>query len=73
MLNLFRASLTAAILLASSAPSRADPVPVIHYAPAENLEHGPYMTACRSCSIIAILTPGYQKGRCRALAAGAKS
>ena len=40
MLNLFRALLTAALFVALVAPPCcADPVPVIHYAPAENLEH----------------------------------
>jgi hypothetical protein len=31
--------LAAGILLAPLAPCRADPAPVIHYAPAENLEY----------------------------------
>ncbi len=40
MVNLFRASLTAALLLALVAPPCcADPAPAIHYAPVENLEH----------------------------------
>jgi phosphatidylserine/phosphatidylglycerophosphate/cardiolipin synthase-like enzyme len=33
------ACIAACLLLASLAPGRADPAPVIHYAPAENLEH----------------------------------
>jgi hypothetical protein len=33
------ASIAACLLLASLAPCCADPAPVIHYAPAENLEH----------------------------------
>ena len=32
-------SITAALLLVSLVPCAADPAPVIHYAPAENLEH----------------------------------
>jgi hypothetical protein len=36
---LFRVSLTAILFLAPLAPCQADPAPVIHYAPAENLEH----------------------------------
>jgi phosphatidylserine/phosphatidylglycerophosphate/cardiolipin synthase-like enzyme len=40
MLNLFRALLTAALFVALVAPPCcADPAPVIHYAPIENLEH----------------------------------
>ena len=40
MLNLFRALLTAALFVALVAPlCCADPAPVIHYAPIENLEH----------------------------------
>jgi phosphatidylserine/phosphatidylglycerophosphate/cardiolipin synthase-like enzyme len=40
MLNLFRALLTAALFAALVAPpGAADPAPIIHYAPAENLEH----------------------------------
>jgi hypothetical protein len=35
---LFRASLAAFLLLAPLAPCGADPAPVVHYAPAENLE-----------------------------------
>ena len=38
-LNLLRASLTAVPFLASLAPCCADPAPIIHYAPGENLEH----------------------------------
>jgi hypothetical protein len=38
-LNLSRASLTALLFLTLIDPCRADPAPVIHYAPAENLEH----------------------------------
>ena len=38
-MSLLRVFLTAVLLLASLAPCRADPAPVIHYAPAENLEH----------------------------------
>jgi hypothetical protein len=34
-----RARIAACLLLVSLAPGRADPAPVIHYAPAENLEH----------------------------------
>ena len=37
--TLFRGSLTAAFFLASLVPCGADPAPVIHYAPTENLEH----------------------------------
>ena len=33
------ARIAACLLLASLAPGKADPAPVIHYAPAENLEH----------------------------------
>ena len=33
------ACIAACLLLASLAPCCADPAPVIHYAPAENLEH----------------------------------
>ena len=40
MLNLFRALLTAALFVALVAPPCcADPAPVTHYAPIENLEH----------------------------------
>jgi len=39
MLNLFRTSLIAVHFLASLAPCSADPAPIIHYAPAGNLEH----------------------------------
>jgi phosphatidylserine/phosphatidylglycerophosphate/cardiolipin synthase-like enzyme len=35
----FRVSLTAVLFLTSLAPCGADPAPVIHYAPTENLEH----------------------------------
>ena len=38
-MTLFWGSLTAVFFLASLAPCGADPAPVIHYAPAENLEH----------------------------------
>jgi hypothetical protein len=38
-LNQFRVSLTAVLFLASLAPCSADPAPVIHYTPTENLEH----------------------------------
>ena len=38
-LSQFRVSLTAVLLLAFAAPCGADPAPVIHYAPAENLKH----------------------------------
>jgi len=38
-LSLFRAFLTAVFLLAALAPCLADPAPLIHYAPTENLEH----------------------------------
>jgi hypothetical protein len=38
-MNLFRVSLTAFLFFAASAPCCADPAPIIHYAPAENLEH----------------------------------
>ena len=38
-LNQLRASLTAVPFLASLAPCCADPAPIIHYAPGENLEH----------------------------------
>ena len=38
-LNLFRTSLIAVPFLASLAPCSADPAPVTHSAPAENLEH----------------------------------
>jgi phosphatidylserine/phosphatidylglycerophosphate/cardiolipin synthase-like enzyme len=34
-----RARIAACLLLVSLAPGRADPAPVIHYAPIENLEH----------------------------------
>jgi hypothetical protein len=37
--NLIRVSLIAGFLLGSLAPCLADPAPVIHYAPGENLEH----------------------------------
>jgi hypothetical protein len=33
------AAIAACLLLATCQPLRADPAPVIHYAPAENLEH----------------------------------
>jgi hypothetical protein len=39
VLSQFRVSLTAVLFLTSLAPCHADPAPVIHYAPAENLEH----------------------------------
>jgi hypothetical protein len=38
-MNLLRTSLTVAAILATFPQSRADPAPVIHYAPTENLEH----------------------------------
>ena len=38
-MNVFRVSVTVGLLLASLAPCAADPAPIIHYAPAENLEH----------------------------------
>jgi phosphatidylserine/phosphatidylglycerophosphate/cardiolipin synthase-like enzyme len=38
-LNLLRTSIAALLFLASLAPGLADPAPVIHYAPIENLEH----------------------------------
>jgi len=38
-MTLFWGSLTAVFFLASLAPCGADPAPVIHYAPTENLEH----------------------------------
>ena len=38
-MNLFRASIRVAAILALCTPGRADPVPAVHYAPAENLEH----------------------------------
>lgn len=38
-MSLLRVFLTVVLLLASLAPCRADPAPVIHYAPTENLEH----------------------------------
>ena len=38
-LSQFRVSLTAVLFLTSLAPCGADPAPVIHYAPIENLEH----------------------------------
>jgi phosphatidylserine/phosphatidylglycerophosphate/cardiolipin synthase-like enzyme len=38
-LSQFRVSLTAVLFLTSLAPCGADPAPVIHYAPTENLEH----------------------------------
>jgi phosphatidylserine/phosphatidylglycerophosphate/cardiolipin synthase-like enzyme len=34
-----RAHIAACLLLASFSPCAADPTPIIHYAPAENLEH----------------------------------
>ena len=37
--NLFRASITIAALLALCPQCRADTAPIVHYAPAENLEH----------------------------------
>jgi len=37
--NRVSTSITAALLLASLAPCSADPAPVSHYAPVENLEH----------------------------------
>jgi hypothetical protein len=38
-LSQFRVSLTAVLFLTSQAPCGADPAPIIHYAPTENLEH----------------------------------
>src|SRR6201998_2576133 len=38
-MKLFRAAIIAAAFVAIGALSRADPAPIIHYAPAENLEH----------------------------------
>jgi phosphatidylserine/phosphatidylglycerophosphate/cardiolipin synthase-like enzyme len=38
-MNLIRASIAVASILALCTPSRANPAPSIHYAPAENLEH----------------------------------
>jgi len=38
-LNLLRAAVTVVIFLATLAPCAADPAPIIHYAPAEDLEH----------------------------------
>jgi hypothetical protein len=38
-LNIFRVSVTVGLFLATLAPCYADPAPVIHYAPIENLEH----------------------------------
>ena len=38
-MNLLRTSIAALLFLASLAPGLADPAPVIHYAPGENLEH----------------------------------
>lgn len=38
-MRLFQAAITGAVLLAVGSLSRADPSPVVHYAPAENLEH----------------------------------
>ncbi|MDQ6870026.1 MAG: phospholipase D-like domain-containing protein [Pseudomonadota bacterium] len=38
-LSQFRVSLNAVLFLTSLAPCGADPAPIIHYAPAENLEH----------------------------------
>ena len=38
-LNLLRTSIAGVLFLASLAPCWADPAPVIHYAPGENLEH----------------------------------
>ena len=38
-LRVTSSSIAASLLLASLAPGRADPAPIIHYAPAENLEH----------------------------------
>jgi phosphatidylserine/phosphatidylglycerophosphate/cardiolipin synthase-like enzyme len=38
-MNLLRAALTVVVFLDTLAPCAADPAPVIHYAPAENLEH----------------------------------
>ena len=38
-MKMFRFILEAGIFLATLATCRADPAPIIHYAPAENLEH----------------------------------
>jgi phosphatidylserine/phosphatidylglycerophosphate/cardiolipin synthase-like enzyme len=38
-LTLFRVSLTAVLLLTALATGAADPAPIIHYAPGENVEH----------------------------------
>jgi phosphatidylserine/phosphatidylglycerophosphate/cardiolipin synthase-like enzyme len=38
-MTLFRASVTVAAIIALCPPGVADPTPIIHYAPAENLEH----------------------------------
>jgi phosphatidylserine/phosphatidylglycerophosphate/cardiolipin synthase-like enzyme len=38
-MNLLRAALTVVVFLETLGPCAADPAPVIHYAPAENLEH----------------------------------
>jgi phosphatidylserine/phosphatidylglycerophosphate/cardiolipin synthase-like enzyme len=37
--HVMRTAVTLAAILAVCLPCRADPAPVIHYAPAENLEH----------------------------------
>lgn len=37
--GIITAPIVACLLLASFAPGNADPAPVIHYAPAENLDH----------------------------------
>jgi phosphatidylserine/phosphatidylglycerophosphate/cardiolipin synthase-like enzyme len=38
-MKLFRAAIISPVFVAVGALSRADPVPTVHYAPAENLEH----------------------------------
>jgi phosphatidylserine/phosphatidylglycerophosphate/cardiolipin synthase-like enzyme len=38
-LNLLRNSVAAVLFLASLAPRCAEPAPILHYAPGENLEH----------------------------------
>ena len=46
-MNLIRASIAVASILALCTPSRANPAPSIHYAPAENLEHVDVALICR--------------------------
>jgi len=38
-MKLFRTAIISAVFVAVGALSRADPVPTVHYAPAENLKH----------------------------------